>query len=68
MDEIEIVNRISELVEDVHALEGEHAGTPPSDEEVARLRPERSPLICVAAARRWTDEPGNGGLASGHSD
>lgn len=36
MDETEIVHRISELVEDEHALERAHAGTPPSDEEVAR--------------------------------
>ncbi len=38
MDEIEIVRRISELVDDEHALERAHAGTPPSDEEVARLQ------------------------------
>jgi len=36
MDEIEIVRRISELVDDEHALERAHAGTPPSAEEVAR--------------------------------
>ena len=48
MDEIEIVHRISELVEDEHALEREHAGTPPSDEEVARLR-----AIEVALDQCW---------------
>ena len=37
MDEIEIVRRISELVDDEHALERAHAGAPPSAEEVARL-------------------------------
>ena len=48
MDEIEIVRRISELVEDEHALEREHAGTTPSDEEVARLR-----AIEVALDQCW---------------
>ena len=48
MDEIEIVHRISELVEDEHALEREHAGTPPSDEQVARLR-----AIEVALDQCW---------------
>lgn len=38
MDEIEIVHRIGKLVEDEHALERAHAGSPPSDEEVAHLR------------------------------
>ncbi len=38
MDEIEIVRRISELVDDEHALERAHAGAAPSDEDVARLR------------------------------
>jgi len=38
MDEIEIVRRIGELVEDEHKLEQSHAGTPPSDEEVAHRR------------------------------
>jgi hypothetical protein len=36
VDETEIVQRISALVEDEHALERAHAGTPPSNEEVAR--------------------------------
>ena len=48
MDEVEIVHRISELVEDEHALEREHAGTAPSDEEVARLR-----AIEVALDQCW---------------
>jgi hypothetical protein len=38
MDETEIVRRISALVEDEHALERDHAGTAPSDEEVRRLQ------------------------------
>lgn len=38
MNEIEILRRISELVDDEHALERAHAGTPPLDEEVARLQ------------------------------
>jgi len=38
MNESEIVHRIGELVEDEHALERAHAGSPPSDEEAARLR------------------------------
>jgi len=38
MDEIEIVHRIGTLVEQEHALEGEHAGSPPSEEEVAKLQ------------------------------
>jgi hypothetical protein len=38
MDEIEIVRRISELVNDEHTLERAHAGVAPSDEEVARLQ------------------------------
>ena len=38
MNETEIVQRISALVEDEHALERAHAGTPPSDEEVRRLQ------------------------------
>ena len=38
MDEIEIVQRIGQLVEDEHALERAHAGSPPSDEDVAQLR------------------------------
>ena len=48
MDEIDIVHRISELVEDEHALEREHAGRPPSDEEVARLQ-----AIEVALDQCW---------------
>lgn len=48
MDEVEIVHRISELVEDEHALEREHAGTAPSAEEVARLR-----AIEVALDQCW---------------
>jgi hypothetical protein len=35
MDEIEIVHKISKLVEDEHALERAHGGTPPSADEVA---------------------------------
>ncbi|MEY2582565.1 MAG: hypothetical protein QOE09_2414 [Ilumatobacteraceae bacterium] len=38
MDEIEIVHRIGKLVEDEHALERAHAGTPPTQVEVAHLR------------------------------
>ncbi len=38
MDEIEIVRRIGELVDDEHALGRTHSGAPPSDEEVANLR------------------------------
>jgi hypothetical protein len=38
MDEIEIVHRIGKLVEDEHALEREHAGTPPTEAEGALLR------------------------------
>jgi len=37
MNEIEIVRRIGELVDDEHALERTHRGNPPSDEELARL-------------------------------
>jgi hypothetical protein len=37
MDETEIVHRIGKLVEDEHALERTHAGSPPSEEEVAHL-------------------------------
>ncbi len=48
MDEIEIVHRISELVEDEHAIERAHAGVAPSDEEVARLR-----AIEVALDQCW---------------
>jgi len=48
MDEIEIVRRISELVDDEHALERAHAGTPPSAEEVARLE-----AIEVALDQCW---------------
>jgi len=36
MDETELVRRISALVEDEHALERAHSGTPPSEEEVQR--------------------------------
>ena len=38
MDEIEIVHRIGKLVEDEHKLEREHAGTAPTEAEVAHLR------------------------------
>ena len=48
MDEIEIVRRISELVDDEHALERAHTGTPPSAEEVARLE-----AIEVALDQCW---------------
>ena len=37
MDEKEIVHRIGKLVEDEHALEREHAGSPPTEDEVKRL-------------------------------
>jgi len=37
MDEIEIVHRIGKLVEDEHALERAHAGSAPSDGDVANL-------------------------------
>lgn len=36
MDETEIVQRIGELVEDEHAMERAHAGSPLSEPEVAR--------------------------------
>ena len=48
MDEIEIVQRIGKLVEDEHALERAHAGSPPSDEDVAQLR-----AIEVALDQCW---------------
>ncbi|MEP7201691.1 MAG: DUF2630 family protein [Ilumatobacteraceae bacterium] len=48
MDEIDLVHRISKLVEDEHALEREHAGSPPSDEEVAKLE-----AIEVALDQCW---------------
>jgi hypothetical protein len=48
VDETEIVHRISELVEDEHALERAHAGTPPSGEEVARRQ-----AIEVALDQCW---------------
>jgi hypothetical protein len=48
VDETEIVHRISALVEDEHALERAHAGTPPSDEEVARRQ-----AIEVALDQCW---------------
>jgi len=38
MDEIEIVHRIGQLVDDEHKLEQSHVGAPPSAEEVAHLR------------------------------
>ena len=39
MDEIEIVHRIGKLVEDEQgAPERAHAGSPPSEDEIARLR------------------------------
>ncbi len=34
MDEIEIVRRIGELVEEEHALEKAHAGSPPSADDI----------------------------------
>jgi hypothetical protein len=48
MDEVEIVHRITELVEDEHALERSHAGTAPSADEVARLK-----AIEVALDQCW---------------
>jgi len=48
MDEIEIVRRIGELVEDEHALERRHAGAAPSEDEVARLQ-----VIEVALDQCW---------------
>jgi hypothetical protein len=48
MNEIEIVHRIGELVEDEHSLERAHAGSPPSDEDVARLQ-----AIEVALDQCW---------------
>jgi hypothetical protein len=48
MDEIEIVHRIGELVEDEHALERAHAGSAPSEEDVAHLR-----AIEVALDQCW---------------
>ena len=38
MDEIEIVTRIAKLVGVDNALERAHAGSPPSEEDVAHLR------------------------------
>jgi hypothetical protein len=38
VDEIEIVQRIGKLVEEEHALERAHTGTPPTDDEIAQLR------------------------------
>ena len=38
MDESEIVARIGKLVEDEHALERAHAGSAPSEEDIANLR------------------------------
>ena len=48
MEEIEIVQRIGVLVDDEHALERAHAGSAPSEEEVARLR-----AIEVALDQCW---------------
>ena len=48
MDEIEIVRRIGELVEDEHALERTHAGSAPSEEEIAHRR-----AIEVALDQCW---------------
>jgi hypothetical protein len=48
MDEIEIVQRIGKLVDDEHALERAHAGSPPSDEEVAKRQ-----AIEVALDQCW---------------
>jgi hypothetical protein len=48
MNEIEIVHRIGELVEDEHALERAHAGSAPSEEDVARLQ-----AIEVALDQCW---------------
>jgi hypothetical protein len=48
MDEIEIVHRISKLVEDEHELERAHAGTAPSAEEVGRRQ-----AIEVALDQCW---------------
>jgi hypothetical protein len=48
VEEAEIVRRISELVEDEHALERAHAGSPPSPDEVARLE-----AIEVALDQCW---------------
>jgi len=38
MDDVDIVRRINELADEEHSLERAHAGTPLSDEELARLR------------------------------
>jgi hypothetical protein len=48
MDEVEIVHRIGELVEDEHALERAHAGSAPSEEDVAHLQ-----AIEVALDQCW---------------
>ena len=58
MDEIEIVHGIGKLVEDEHALERAHAGSPPSDEDVAYLRVGSSRGIS-SKSPRFTDV-GNG--------
>ncbi len=38
MDEIELVHRIGKLVEEEHALERAHVGSPPTEKQVAPLR------------------------------
>lgn len=48
MDEIEIVHRIGKLVDDEHALERAHAGSAPSEEDLAHRR-----AIEVALDQCW---------------
>ncbi len=38
MDEIELVQRIGKLVDEEHALERAHIGSPPTEKQVAHLR------------------------------
>jgi hypothetical protein len=38
MDDVELVHRINELVEEEHALERSHIGESPTEEQVHRLR------------------------------
>ncbi|MEO7369459.1 MAG: DUF2630 family protein [Ilumatobacteraceae bacterium] len=48
MDEIEIVHRIGKLVDEEHAMEKAHAGSPPSESDVAKRR-----QIGVALDQCW---------------
>ena len=65
MDEIEIVRRISELVEDEHALEREHAGAAPSDEEGRRAWGDRGRAGPVLGSPPTAARPPRRGTGSG---